>query len=870
MVEPNAEWPVLTEYDADHLARIALPIGGIGTGTVSLGGRGDLRDWEIVNRPAKGFVPALGRYGAPFFCLYAQPESGPSVVRLIEGPLGAEAYEGSHGSEVRNHGLPRFRECRFAAAYPLGQVMLSDPEVPLAVRIEAFNPLIPADATRSGIPIAMLRYVLVNPGDEPVTAAVCGSVPNFIGADGWQIGRDWRGSPDNSAGPKENRNVFVAGDGWRGLAMSSAGIDPRAEQWGTLCLATTATEEVTYRTAWAELSWGDSLLDFWDDLGEDGRLSERQAGDADAPVASLAARVVVPPGGSRVLTFLLAWHFPNRRTWQPRAPPPSCCAPDEADLERVGNYYTTQYRDAQDVIEQVVPALGDLERETLTFVRAFCESDLPPAIKEAALYNVSTLRTQTCYRTEDGRLYGWEGCSDRQGCCFGSCTHVWNYEQATAFLFGELAKSMRQVEFGHATDERGLMSFRVQLPLERAEEYGHAAADGQMGCLIKLYRDWQLSGDDEMLRALWPAARRALSFCWVEGGWDADVDGVMEGCQHNTMDVEYYGPNPQMATWYLGALRAAEEMARYVGDAAFAARCRDLFRRGLRWVDDHLFNGEYYEQEIRPPEDVDAIAPGLRVGMGTGNPAEPALQLGAGCLVDQLVGQYMAHVCGLGYLLDRQHVRTTLESVMRYNFRQGFHDHFNHMRSFVLSDEAGLLMATYPRGNRPRRPFPYYTEVMTGFEYSTAAHMIYEGQEDAGLRCIEAIRDRYDGRKRSPFDEAECGHHYARAMASWAAALAWTGFHYSAVEGRMSFAPREGTWFWSTGYAWGTCTQARVGGPQPCGDGYDVTLDVRYGRLSLRTLQLGDMGTVDLGEMRTLKAGQRTTWRLGPAPRTPP
>jgi uncharacterized protein (DUF608 family) len=855
MPEPNVDWPVLTEYDADHLARIALPIGGIGTGTVSLGGRGDLRDWEIVNRPAKGFIPALGRYGAPFFALYAQPEGRPAVLRLIEGPLGVEAYEGSHGSEVRNHGLPRFRHCRFAAAYPLGQVLLSDPAVPLEVRIEAFNPLIPPDAARSGIPIAVLRYVLVNPSDRPVAASVCGSVPNFIGADGWNVGRDWRGSQDDSAGPKDNWNVFVEGEKWCGVAMSSAGIDPRVEQWGTLCLATTETEEVTYRTAWAELSWGDSLLDFWDDLGEDGKLSEREAGDADAPVASLAARVVVPPGASRALTFLLGWHFPNRRTWQPRQPSTSCCAPD---LDRVGNYYATLYRDAQDVIRQMVPALADLERETVAFVRAFCDSDLPQAIKEAALYNLSTLRTQTCYRTEDGRFYGWEGCSDRQGCCFGSCTHVWNYEQATAFLFGELSKSMREVEFGHATDKRGLMSFRVQLPLERAEEYEHAAADGQMGCLIKLYRDWQLSGDDEMLRALWPAAQRALRFCWIEGGWDADADGVMEGCQHNTMDVEYYGPNPQMAAWYLGALRAAEEMARYVGDAAFAERCRDLFQRGRRWVDDHLFNGEYYEQEIRPPEGVDAIAPGLRAGMGAEELAEPALQLGAGCLLDQLVGQYMAHVCGLGYLLDRQHVRTTLESVMRYNYRQGFSGHFNHMRSFVLGDEAGLLMATYPHGNRPQRPFPYYTEVMSGFEYSTAAHMIYEGQAETGLRCIEAIRGRYDGRKRNPFDEAECGHHYARAMASWAAVLAWTGFHYSAVEGRMSFAPREGTCLWSTGYAWGTCTQAAAG------DGYDAVLEVLGGHLLLRRFVLEGAGSVDLGSVRTLRGGQQIGLHVEP------
>jgi uncharacterized protein (DUF608 family) len=188
---------------------------------------------------------------------------------------------------------------------------------------------------------------------------------------------------------------------------------------------------------------------------------------------------------------------------------------------------------------------------------------------------------------------------------------------------------------------------------------------------------------------------KALEFCWIPGGWDADRDGIMEGCQHNTMDVEYYGPNPQMGAWYLGALRAVEEMARHLGEADFANTCRSLFERGSRWMDAHLFNREYYEHEIRPPGAGSPIAEGLRIGMGAVDLAEPELQLGAGCLVDQLVGQFTAHVCGLGYLLDRQHVATTLGSIMRYNFRAGFHSHFNPMRSFALGDEAGLLMATY-------------------------------------------------------------------------------------------------------------------------------------------------------------------------------
>ena len=376
---------------------------------------------------------------------------------------------------------------------------------------------------------------------------------------------------------------------------------------------------------------------------------------------------------------------------------------------------------------------------------------------------------------------------------------------------------------------------------------------------MKMYRDWQLSGDDAMLKTLWPKVKKAVEFCWIPGGWDADKDGVMEGCQHNTMDVEYYGPNPQMGIWYLGALRAAEEMARRVGDNEFAAMCKDLFERGSKWVDANLFNGQYYVHQVRPPKDQSQIAASLLVGMGAKDPANPDYQLGSGCLVDQLVGQFMAHVCGLGYLVDQGHVRTTLGSIMKYNYRDNLYGHFNCMRSFGLGDEAVLLMADYPK-DRPNNPFPYFSEVMTGFEYTAAVGMLYEGQTGPGLKCIKNVRNRYDGQKRSPFDEAECGHHYARAMASWAAVLALTGFQYSGVDKTMTFAPKEGRYFWSNGYAWGTCTMKKAG------RGMNVELTVLQGQVTLSKFALQGLGSTSFKEPLAIPTGSKAQFSVARAP----
>ena len=332
----------------------------------------------------------------------------------------------------------------------------------------------------------------------------------------------------------------------------------------------------------------------------------------------------------------------------------------------------------------------------------------------------------------------------------------------------------------------------------------------------------------------------------------------MEGCQHNTLDVEYYGPNPLVGAWYLGALRAAEEMARHLDDADLADTCRDLFQQGSAWVDANLFNGEYYEQQVAPVSEGQLVAGGLRSPMGAQDLGTPDYQVGPGCLVDQLVGQFMAHVCGLGYLLDKEHVRKTLRSVLRYNLKTCLYDHFNPMRTFALNDERALLMCTFPKGGRPKRPVPYYSEVMTGFEYAAAVHMLYEGQVEDGLGCISAIRARYDGLRRNPFDEAECGHHYARAMASWAAVLALTGFHYSAVEKSVTFASKAGRHYWSNGYAWGTCEIASHERSM------SLKFSVLHGSLTLQRFVLSGYGQVDFDPARAIREGETLRLRVWP------
>jgi hypothetical protein len=313
------------------------------------------------------------------------------------------------------------------------------------------------------------------------------------------------------------------------------------------------------------------------------------------------------------------------------------------------------------------------------------------------------------------------------------------------------------------------------------------------------------------LQRLWPAPKRALEFAWISGGWDADRDGVMEGVQHNTYDVEFVGPNPLCGIWYLGALRAGEEMARAAGDDEAAKEYRRLFANGSNWIDENLFNGEFYIQKIGSiPKS--RIAKGLQIGMGAADTEHPDFQLGDGCLVDQLLGQYFAHIADLGLLLKSTNIRKALQSIYKYNYKHSLYNHNSVQRTFALNDEAGLVICDYGRGQRPRVPFPYFAEFMTGFEYSAAILMLYSDMAEPGLELIENIRRRYDGERRNPWDEAECGYHYARAMASWTAILAFSGFHYDGVEKHVAVSSKiRGTRFssiWTTGTGWGVLSVA--------------------------------------------------------------
>ena len=804
-------------FEGAALREVAFPLGGIGTGTVSLGGRGNLRDWEIFNRPGKGVnLPFT------FFALYVE-QNGAKRVRVLEGPLEPPFTTGFGFRREDVPGLPRMEKARFKGEYPFAEVELSDSQIPLAVTLEAFNPLVPLQAEDSGIPATVLRFKVKNLGPSPVKVTIAGSILNPIGYDGdGQIG----GLGNDKFG--QNVNELRKTATLRGLAMSSNKVKPGTPAFGTVALAT-PWPDITYLTHWVRGEWWDDLQIFWDDFAADGRLKDLDevspSPDKQSDVGTLGLVATIEPGGEVTLPFILSWSFPNFLNYFDVVP--------EQRGKIYKNHYAERFADAWAAAEYLQANLGRLESDSRRFHDAFFASTLPPYVLDAVSSQAAIIRTPTCFWLEGGKFFGFEGCGDQSGCCPLNCAHVWNYEQSLAFLFPSLERSMRETDFLNNVKPDGAMVFRTSLPLGSGVYWDFKpAADGQMGRIISLYRDWQLSGDTAWLQKLWPKVRKAMEYAWVS--WDANRDGLMEGEQHNTYDIEFFGPNSMTGGFYLGALHAATLMAAAVADWPAARNFLALYDKGRKSYDALLWNGEYYVQKY------DQVM-------------EKKYQYGEGCLSDQLLGQELGMVAGLGRYLPQERIRSALAAIYKHNFMPDFRNFSNTQRTYALGDEKGLLVCSWPRGGRPPLPFPYSDEVWTGIEYHVAAHLIYEGLVEEGLTVVKAARDRYDGRRRNPWDEVECGHHYARAMSSWGVLLALSGFSYSGPDMKMGFAPKVGAddfaTVWTTGSGWGTYAQKLSGGKVA-----SIKLDVASGELRLKELTVAAVASAPKAKLR-LTAG---------------
>ncbi|HEY9075639.1 MAG TPA: GH116 family glycosyl hydrolase [Anaerolineaceae bacterium] len=798
-------------FRGTNLLQIAMPLGGIGAGCICLNGSGGLQDFSIRHHPETSAIPDGHGFSDGAFALLHLPDSG--LTRLVEGPLPVEKIydQGLKAQGFRgggHEGLPRFAEATFRGEYPFGVVRLRDSNLPIDVTITGFNPFIPLDDRNSGIPCAILEYRLHNHSNQPVPYQFSYHLTHL--------------APGTDKNAITSRNTVIPGAG-----VLFTNLEPPASAaFGSAALGVVDFEP-KIKAMWFRGGWFDAVSALWREV-DSGRFSENDGSAAAQSQGrnggSILLSGILTAGESITYPIIICWHFPNAHSAYGTLQLPGTGAAVSANgsqhictdscLPEWRPYYASQWEDAGEVLKYVRENYPRLRHRTVAFHRALFSSSLPAEMLDAVSANLAILKSPTVLRQENGNIWAWEGCFSERGCCHGTCTHVWNYAQAMPHLFPSLERTLREQELLRSMDSSGHVTFRAALPDGPTRHDFHPASDGQLGGIMKVYREWQISGDAAWLHAIYPFAKRSMDFCINH--WDPRRTGLLEEPHHNTYDIEFWGRDGMCSSFYLGALTAMVHLAKDSGHPEDAEFYANLARKGASAIET-LFNGEYYQQEVMV-SGLDA-APEFEENIQKENPESAALlrqegpkyQYGNGCLADGVLGAWIASMCGLDSPQSKEHIRSHLAAVFKYNYKPSLKEHPIRQRpGYAMGDEPGLVLCTWPKGSPLTLPFPYSDEVWTGFEYQVASHLILTGQFEQALTIVRAARSRYDGHTRNPWNEYECGSYYARAMSSFGLLLAVSGFRYRAPTGTLEIAPqvdeRPFTCFFSTATAWGTLT----------------------------------------------------------------
>ncbi len=763
---------------------ISFPLGGIGTGCIGLAGNGELIDWEIFNRPNKNTRNGYSHFAVKAVC------KEKTVVKVLHGDT-TENLIGRRHPDIAGGfdfgprdnsmaGFPHFRNVGFEGTFPMAHLHYSDEDFPAIMHLSAFNPFIPHDALNSSLPVAMFEWEIENTAKEAVEYALsfCVQHPSLA----------------TKAQALEN-----------GCFVCSA--DKQKDEIGYRDLTVlTDARDVDVQACWYRGSWRDGVTTYWREFSQMKHLPARSYSEPwrKADHATVVASVQMQAGERKKIRFVLAWNAPIQYNfWSPFR--------DEDGKDVTWkNYYATEFSDSLASATYALSKFDELMTKTQRFTDLLKNSSLPDFVIDAISANLSVLKSPTVLRLEDGSLWGWEGLHDRVGLCEGSCQHVWNYAYALAFLFPELERSMRENTIKYAIDAHGKSDFRVPLPLGRRNEKYVACVDGQMGEVIKCYREWKVSGDTEWLKRYSEGIFSMLEFAWSKDNdhaWDANQDGVIEGRQHNTLDIEQFGANSWLEGFYLLALDCAAEMAEALGETARVETYKQLYEKGRSWTNEHLFNGEYFGQTVDLCDRSVVERFECADYYWNDEVGEIKYQIGEGCIIDQMLADWHSALIGKGEIFDRDKKHKALESLYKYNYVPSMRKITNTFRNFALNDEAGTIICSYPDHKTvPAIPIPYSTETMTGFEYALGGLMLSQGFVAEGEEIVKAVRDRYDGEKRNPWSEIECGHNYARSMASYALLLIYSGFSFDMTQKYIGFNPiqkGDGCYFWSVGASYG-------------------------------------------------------------------
>ncbi|SEK74998.1 Uncharacterized protein, contains GBA2_N and DUF608 domains [Olivibacter domesticus] len=791
--------PISYLKSRNELNYIGMPVGGLHSGTVYIGGDGRLWLWQIYNQTIEpcheGIDPKTVRWDdgtsvreirSRDGSAYVEPAIAENKRVLDQGFAIKVIYKGE--TFIKELKADHWEEVIFQPSYPISLITYKTSEFPVEVQFTAYAPFIPLDTESSSLPATILRLEIKNLVNEDLEMSIVGWMEN--GANRFTAEKG-KGKKRSKVNDLERGKALLFDFSSTDKALASA------QDAGTMCLACHTQDAYCI----ADFSPWPVSSESFNKLEQGAAQIEKDAGEK--LVGAILLGSAIEAGKSFKADYSISWHFNNLH-------------PKLKELVKdaqAGYWYATKFKDAWEVNQYIASKWDYLTTHTELWQQTWNDSSLPHWFLDRTFVNIGTLATANTYRFASGRFWGWEGV----GACPGTCTHVWQYAQAVARIFPELERDLRQrVDLGVGfKQDSGVILFR-------GENQTHPAIDGQAGTILRFYREHQMSSDDQFLKTNWFGIKKAVQFMLAQ---DKNGDGMIDTPMENTLDAVWEGEIAWIVGLCVAAARAAEEMANEVGDKAFAKVCSEYVTKGRKNMEEQLYNGEYF---IHRPDSVQG-----RKKLGSYNT----------CHIDQVYGQSWAFQVGLPRVLDRDKTLSALKALWKYNFAMDVGPYIKtHVggRPYALAGEGGMVMNTNPK-NEPK-PYGenvtwqlgYFHECMSGFEHQVAAHMMAEGMIDESLILTRVIHDRYHAAKRNPFNEIECSDHYARAMASYGTFISACGYEYHGPKGHIGFAPKvkpeDFRAAFTAAEGWGTYSQQKNNGQQR------HTISLAYGELTLSSL----------------------------------
>ncbi len=815
--------PEVYSSEEKELKHIGMPIGGIACGHLYLGGDGRLWLWHIFKAEysrekdhGQRFASMTlgGHYKNPdqVFTRETRPVDQGTVVRVTSNGK-------TYTRTLDNKG---FSEIKFRGEYPIGRVTYADKDFPVEIELEAFSPFIPLDAQDSALPATIMSYKVKNTSNKKVTVEIAKWLENAVCP--YTDDESW-GERTNKL-ETENYRTTILSDVLDANKPHSSG-ETLAEQhgYGSMALSVLNAEDTKVSLSLPIDTNPESIFDHLE-------VNESISKDATKPfgkimIGAVGREIELKPDESQAVDFAISWFFPHFNQQEKDSGQLLALK----DIKQLKRHYNNRFQSAGEVASYLQNKFDYLAGETRNWNKVWYDSSLPYWLLDRSFIPNDCLATNTVLWFDNGRFYGWEGVE----CCPGTCQHVWHYTQGMARTFPEIERYLREkIDYGISFREDGGMGHRD----ETAGNYGKTVAhDGHCGTIIRTYREHKMSGDMRFLKANYTKIKKSVQFMINE---DKNKDGLLEGGQHNTLDASWYGPMGWISSLYLGALAAGKAMAIEFGDQEFAATCDDILKLGQKNIVKELYNGEYF---IHKPD-----------------PAHPnAINSNDGCHIDQVLGQSLAFQAGISErIIPEKECKSALQSIWKYNYApdayiyQKEHKPIKGVRIYATAGEAGTIICTWPKGGDENAvpgmdkraadsptwlgPGGYFDECMNGFEYQVASHMINEGMLEEGLAITKSVHERYDAKKRNPYNEIECGDHYSRSMASYGVYHALCGYDYHGAKRSIRFNPKitpeNFKSAFTTAEGWGSFTQKREKVYQ------ENTLQIKYGQLKLNEIEI--------------------------------